>query len=123
VSYDDAPTLRPQLHDILAAALAERYGQDAADPSAAVVRPSAETLRRIEALSEVALAGRRVHDLTGGLGDVARAARRAGADLVDVVGPDEDELRIARMLCVLQDVQRLSFFEGDPGRAAAIGGE
>jgi hypothetical protein len=123
VSYEDAPTLRPRLREILASALAERHGDEAGDPSAAVVQSSTEVLRRIDALGHMALQGRRVLDLTGGLADLARAARGAGADLVDVVMADEDELCIARMLCVLQDVQRVSFFEGDPALASTYADE
>ncbi|MCW3050013.1 MAG: hypothetical protein JWO74_4297 [Solirubrobacterales bacterium] len=123
MSYEDAPTLRPRLREILAAALAGRYGEEAVDPGAAVVLPSAEVLRRIGALGHIALPGRRVLDLTDGIADLARAARAAGADLVDVVMPDEDRLRIARMLCVLQDVQRVSFFEGDAALASTYADE
>jgi SAM-dependent methyltransferase len=125
MSYEDAPTLRPQLRELLTEALAERLGPGGAglDPDAEVVRSDAARARRIAALDGVVLGGRRVLDLGSGLGDLARAARRRGAELVDAVDRDPGRVELARLLCVLQDVDRISFAEGDAGRASTYADE
>jgi SAM-dependent methyltransferase len=129
VSYEDAPTLRPQLQELLASALAERTaGDDDADaspldPAAAVVRDDAATRRRLAALDGLTLHCRRVLDLGADLGDLARAARRAGAELVDAVEIDPARVELARLLCVLQDVDRVSWFEGDAGLGSTYADE
>jgi SAM-dependent methyltransferase len=123
MSYEDAPTLRPQLRAVLADALAERFGAEAAGAAEAVVRPTAQTLRRLEALACIALRGRRVLDLGAGVGDLSRAARREQAELVDAVELDEQVASLARLLCVAQDVDRISCFEGDAGLASTYADE
>jgi SAM-dependent methyltransferase len=125
MSYEDAPTLRPQLRDLLTEALGERFGDDGAglDPEAPVVRESAATARRLAALDAIALGGRRVLDLGTGLGDLARAARRGGAELVDAVDADAETLELARLLAVLQGVDRVSWFEGDAGLGSTYADE
>jgi 2-polyprenyl-3-methyl-5-hydroxy-6-metoxy-1,4-benzoquinol methylase len=123
MSYQDAPTLRPQLRTLLAEALAERFAQETLDPAEAIVRPSAATLRRIAALERLVLPGSRVLDLGAGIGDLARAARRAGAELVDAVDADERMTELARLLCVAQDVDRVACFEGDAGLASTYADE
>jgi len=130
MSYEDAPTLRPQLADLLATVLAERAGDGEAgddgaslDPAAAVVRNDAATARRLAALDGLALHGRRVLDLGAGVGDLARAARRHGAELVDAVELDPARVELARLLCVLQAVDRVSWFEGDAGLGSTYADE
>jgi SAM-dependent methyltransferase len=120
-----APTLRPQLRELIADALAERLGADAGalDPEAAVVDAGAASARRLAALEALALEGRRVLDLGTGLGDLARAARRLGAELVDAVDADPQRIELARLLCVLQDVDRVSFFDGDAGLGSTYADE
>jgi hypothetical protein len=125
MSYEDAPTLRPQLREILHEALAERLGPDGAalDLDAPAVRDDAATARRIAALDALVLGGRRVLELGTDLGDVARAARRHGAELVDAVDRDPGRVEAARLLCVLQGVDRISFAEGDAGLASTYADE
>lgn len=125
MSYEDAPTLRPQLRELLADALAERFGDDgrALDPEAPVVGDGAATARRLAALDALALGGRRVLDLGTGLGDLARAARRGGAELVDATDRDAETLELARLLAVLQGVDRVSWFEGDAGLGSTYADE
>lgn len=123
MSYDDAPTLRPRLQTLLAAALEGDHDLAGADPSAAVVRSDQATLRRLDALRQVVLPGRRVLDLGAGLGDLARAARRHGAELVDAIDRDAEQIQLARLLCVLQGVDRVSWFEGDAGLASTYADE
>lgn len=125
MSYEDAPTLRPQLRALVTDALAERLGDAgrALDPEAPVVRDDAATTRRLAALDALALGGRRVLDLGTGLGDLARAARRRGAELVDAVDVDAERIELARVLCVLQGVDRVSWFEGDAGLGSTYADE
>jgi SAM-dependent methyltransferase len=125
VSYEDAPTLRPQLRELLAEALGERFGDAGRtlDPEAPVVHESPATTRRLLALDALALGGRRVLDLGTGLGDLARAARREGAELVDAVDVDPETLELARLLAVLQGVDRISWFEGDAGLGSTYADE
>jgi len=125
VSYEDAPTLRPQLRALVHEVLAEQLGPDAAqlDPDAPVVRDDAATARRIAALDALALDGCRVLALGAGAGDLARAARRGGAELVDAVDRDPGRVQLARLLCVLQAVDRVSCFEGDAGLASTYADE
>jgi SAM-dependent methyltransferase len=123
VSYEDAPTLRPQLRTILTETLATRWPDEAIDLDGPVVRGDAPTQRRLGALQRVALRGRRVLDLGAGVGDLSRAARLAGAELVDALDADEELMRLARLLCVLRDVDRVSCFEGDAGLASTYADE
>lgn len=123
MSYEDAPTLRPQLRELLADALAELSGGEPHDVQAPVVRDDDATRRRLAALKALALDGRRVLDLGAGVGDLARAARRGGAELVDAIELDPRRVELARLLCVLQDVDRVSWFEGDAGLASTYADE
>jgi SAM-dependent methyltransferase len=121
---DARPTLLPELRELLLDALAEQVaGERALDPAAAVVRADAATARRLAALGELALRGRRVLDLAAGLGDLARAARRQGAELVDAVDADPARVELARLVCVLQGVDRVSWFEGDAGLGSTYADE
>jgi SAM-dependent methyltransferase len=123
VSYEDAPTLRPQLRTILTEALASRWTDATIDLEGTVVRADPRTQRRLHALERVALRGRRVLDLGAGIGDLSRAARGAQAELVDAIDVDEELARLGRLLCVLQDVDRVSCFEGDAGLASTYADE
>jgi SAM-dependent methyltransferase len=125
VSCDDAPTLRPQLRELVLDALAERLGGEgrALDPTAPVVRRDAQTVRRLAALEALVLEGARVLDLGAGLGDLARAARRLGAELVDAVEVDPGLLEVARLLYVLQQLDRISWLEGDAGLGSTYADE
>jgi SAM-dependent methyltransferase len=88
-----------------------------------VLMRDACTVRRLAGLEALALEGARVLALGAGLGDVARAARRAGAELVDAVDADPGAVELGRLLCVLQDVDRVSLQEGDAGLAATYADE
>lgn len=123
MSYEDAPTLRPQLRELLTAVLVERFGEPPLDPAEPVVRPTAATERRLVALGCLALRGRRVLDLGAGVGDLARAARRAEAELVDAIDVDPERVQLGRLLCVLQGTDRVSWFEGDAGLASTYADE
>lgn len=124
MSYDDAPTLRPELRALAAEALAERIPDgERLDPDGPVVRDDPATARRLLALGRIALHGRRVLDLGAGIGDVSRAARRAGAELVDAIELDAERVELARLLCVLHGVDRVSWFEGNAGLASTYADE
>jgi SAM-dependent methyltransferase len=124
VSYEDAPTLRPRLRELLGETVAERFPDgERLEVEAPVVRADADTARRLAALDALALNGRRVLDLGAGLGDLARAARRAGAELVDAVELDAQRVELARLLCVLQGIDRVSWFEGNAGLASTYADE
>ena len=123
MSYDDAPTLRPQLRELVLDGLRDSIGERPAEPDGPVVLADAATQRRLEALAELTFAGRRVLDLGAGIGDVSRYARRSGAELVDAIDRDADRVELGRLLTVLQDVDRISWFEGDAGLASTYADE
>jgi SAM-dependent methyltransferase len=123
LSYDDAPTLRPQLRELVLDGLRESIGERPAEPDGPVVFGDAATERRLKALAELTFAGRRVLDLGASIGDVSRYARRSGAELVDAIDRDADRVELGRLLTVLQDVDRISWFEGDAGLASTFADE
>jgi SAM-dependent methyltransferase len=123
LSYDDAPTLRPQLRELVLDGLRESTGDQAAEPDGPVVLGDAATARRLAALGGLTFVGRRVLELGAGIGDLSRHARRSGAELVDAVDRDPERVELGRLLTVLQGIDRISWFEGDAGLASTYADE
>lgn len=123
MSYEDAPTLRPQLRELVSDGLRESIGDRVAEPDGPVVLADAVTERRLAALAGLTFVGRRVLDLGAGIGDLSRHARRSGAELVDAVDNDPARVELGRLLTVLQGIDRISWFEGDAGLASTYADE
>jgi SAM-dependent methyltransferase len=123
LSYEDAPTLRPQLRELVFDGLRESIGDRVAEPDGPVVLADAVTERRLAALAGFTFVGRRVLDLGAGIGDLSRHARRSGAELVDAVDSDPARVELGRLLTVLQGIDRISWFEGDAGLASTYADE
>ncbi|MDX6634548.1 MAG: hypothetical protein QOF06_751 [Solirubrobacterales bacterium] len=123
MSYEQAPTLRPQLRELVLSGLVDTLGEQSFDPDGEAVLADAATERRLDALTAVSFRGRRVLDLGARLGDLSRHARRGGAELVDAIDLDPDRVELGRLIDVLQKVDRISWFEGDAGLASTYADE
>jgi SAM-dependent methyltransferase len=123
LSYEHAPTLRPQLRELVLAGLSETLGEQSFDPEGEAVVADPATERRLEALATVSFRGRRVLDLGARVGDLSRYARRRGAELIDAIDIDPDRVELGRLIDVLQKVDRISWFEGDAGLASTYSDE
>jgi SAM-dependent methyltransferase len=123
MSYEQAPTLHPQLRELVLRGLSDTLGERSFDPDGEAVLGDGATGRRLQALAAMSFRGRRVLDLGARLGDLSRHARRQGAELIDAIDLDPERVELGRLIDVLQQVDRISWFEGDAGMASTYADE
>jgi hypothetical protein len=100
-----APTLHEEVRGLLSKVTAERPELVDLDERGA----------HDAILDRLALEGRKVLDISAGLGDTSRAIRARGAAIVDGLEPDPQLVRVARLLNAYHHTTRVSFHAADIG--------
>jgi len=126
----DVPTLKPALRNLILEALARDYTSKSCRDSIETgnhyqslvlgdTRTDGFRTDRALFLDLIDFKGTRVLDLGSNLGELSRAARNRGADLVDGFEYDAFYLEIARAVNVLNETTRVSFYRRDITQSTA----
>lgn len=118
------PTIRPEVRELILQALKRQYLSESCHDAIQTgnayqsidlgdERTSGFRTHRMELLDQINFAGKRVLDLGSNLGEMSRAARARGAELVDGFEYDTYFIEIANLVNAHNGVSRVSFYQRD----------